>query len=204
MTTLLPPTDALAESRRLIDKLEQLRDEVPLAEEMLAVHRPTHRDLETSYMQSEQAVMAWRAALASRWECEVAGRRLYKRIIRQYAEHYGGDEAPEVQALTRGEAEANSSPAELLSDLRRLQAALSLGEGAPAFAEQRLPEVEQACNTLEAAIVAANLAETQRRVAVLDNRMASEAYRRARRETRRMLNELFGERMNSQIGDLLH
>lgn len=203
MTTLLPPTDALAESQRLIAAIERLRDEIPFADDMLAVHRPTHSELETSHTKSEQAVTAWREALAQRWECEVAGRRLYKRVLRELAEHYGGAAAPEVLALTRGEAEANSSPAELLTDLRRLQAALLAGADILSFARERLAELERACAALEAAITDANVRETQRRVAVLDSRMASEAYRRARSETRRMLAEHYGERMSSRFGDLL-
>jgi hypothetical protein len=203
MTPFSPPADALAESQRLIAALERLRDEIPFADDVLAVHRPTHHDLEASYLKSERAVASWREALAIRWEHEVAGRRLYKRIIRQYAEHYRSDEAPEVLALTRGEAEANSSPAELLTDLRRMQAALSIAAGTLAFAHERLAELQIVCDSLERAITVANVSETERRTAVLDSRMASEAYRRARSETRRMLSEHFGEQMAVRIGDLL-
>jgi hypothetical protein len=200
MTTLPAPTDAVAESQRLIATIEQLRSELPFADDILALHRPTHQELETSANRSEQAVTAWRGALARRWESEVAGRRLYKRVVRQLAEHYGGEDAPEVQLLSRGGAEADSSPAELLADLRRLQAALSVG---PAFGHEWLPEIDQACATLESAITEANLSETQRRVAVLDSRMAREAYRRVRGETRRLLIEHYGERMAREFADLL-
>jgi hypothetical protein len=200
MTILPASTDALAESQRLIATLEQLRGELPIADDILALHRPTHHELEVSTTRSEQAVSAWRGALARRWESEVAGRRLYKQIVRQLAEHYGSPEAPEVQLLSRGGAEADSSPAELLADLRRLQAALSVGM---AFARERLPEVEQACAALESAITEANLSETQRRVAVLDNRMAREAYRRVRGETRRLLIEHYGDHMAQEFAELL-
>ncbi|MBK9715341.1 MAG: hypothetical protein IPO81_29240 [Kouleothrix sp.] len=203
MTTRLLPTDALAESQRLIATLEQLREELPFADDILAVHRPTHQELETSYMKSEQAVSAWRAALARRWDSEIAGRRLYKRILGQLARHYGSASAPEVQALSRGEAEVNSSPAELLTDLRRLQAALSISSATLDFAHERLPELDQTCAALEAAISEANVRETQRRVAVLDSRMASDAYQRARSETRRMLVAHYGDRLASRLGDLL-
>jgi hypothetical protein len=200
MTTLPAPIDALVESQRLITTLEQLRGELPIADDILALHRPTHQELEASTNRSEQAVMAWRGALARRWESEVAGRRLYKRIVRQLAEYYGSEQAPEVQLFSRGGAEANSSPAELLADLRRLQAALSVGLG---LASERLPEVEQACAALESAITEANLSETQRRVAVLDNRMAREAYRRVRGETRRLLIEHYGDHMANELAGLL-
>jgi len=200
MTTLSAPTDALAESQRLITTIERLRGELPFADDILALHRPTHQELEISAAKSEQAVAAWRGALARRWESEVAGLRLYKRIVRQLAEHYGSEDAPEVQMLSRGGAKADSSPAELLADLRRLQAALSVGL---VFASERLPEGEQAGAALQSAITEANQRETQRRVAVLDNRMAREAYRRVRGETRRMLVEHYGEHMAHEFTELL-
>jgi len=202
MTTATLSYDVLAESQRLIALIERLRDELPRADDLLAVHRPAHQELTSTQARSEQAVDAWRQALARRWECEVSGRRLYKRIIRQIAEGSGGMGAPEVQAITRGEAEANSSPAELLADLRRLHAALSIGSGALAFARDRLPELERGCAALEAAIAEADLGETQRRVASLDSRIAGEAYRRARDATRRILVEHYGERMRARFGDL--
>jgi hypothetical protein len=203
MTTLPPPSDALAESQRLIATLEQLRSELPFADDILALHRPTHAELETSYTKSEQAVAAWRSALAQRWECEVAARRLYKRVVRQLVEHYGAEDAPEVQLLSRGGAEADSSPAELLADLRRMQAALAVVAESLAFASERLPEIEQASATLENAITEANVSETQRRVAVLDSRMAREAYRRVRSETRRVLIEHYGDRVSSAFGEFM-
>ena len=200
MTTLPAPTDALAESQRLIATIERLRGELPFAEDILALHRPTHHELEASATKSELAVDAWRGALARRWDAEVAGLRLYKRIVRQLSEHYGGENAPEVQMLSRAGAKADSSPAELLADLRRLQAALSVGLE---FVHQRLPEVERACAALESAIEDANQSETQRRDAVLDNRMAREAYRRVRGETRRLLVEHYGEHMAHDFAELL-
>ena len=200
MTTLPAPSDAVIESHRLITMIEQLRGELPFADDVLALHRPTHHELEISVGKSEQAVAAWREALARRWESEVAGLRLYKRIVRQLAEHYGSEDAPEVQMLSRGGAKAESSPTELLADLRRLQAALSIGLE---FARQWLPEVEHACVALESAITDANQRETQRRVAVLDNRMAREAYRRVRGETRRLLVEHYGDRMSQEFTELL-
>jgi hypothetical protein len=180
--------------------IERLRGELPFADDILALHRPAHHELEICAARSEQAVAAWRGALARRWDSEVAGLRLYKRIVRQLAEHYGGEDAPEVQMLSRGGTEADSSPSELLADLRRLQAALSVGLG---FANERLPEVEQACVALESAILEANQSETQRRVAVLDHRMAREAYRRVCNETRRLLVQHYGEPLAHEFTELL-
>jgi hypothetical protein len=201
MTALLAPGDALAESQRLIAALERQRSQLPFADDILAMHRPTHANLERSSELSDGAVEAWRSALAQRWECEVAGRRLYKQVVRQLAEHYG-ETAPEVQLLSRGEAEANSTPAELLHDLRRLQAALDLGVAALPFATEQLSAVERACVALEAAIETANLCESQRRTAALDRRMAQEAYRRARATTRRALLDHYGDQIADEFAEL--
>jgi hypothetical protein len=202
MTALLALSDALVESQRLIAALERRRGELPFADDILAIHRPTHRDLERSHISSDDAVDAWRAALARRWRCEVAGRRLYKQVFRQFAEHYGSDDAPEIQLLSRGEAEANSSPSELLRDLRRLQAVLEMGMAALPFAAQRLAEVERTCAALEGAIGEASGCEAQRRTAALDRRMAQEAYRRARTVTQRALTEHYGDSIASEFIEL--
>ena len=202
MTSLLAPADALAESQRLMTALEQLRAELPFAESILELHRPMHHELEVSRVRSEQAVMAWREALARRWECEIAGRRLYKAVVRQFVQHYGGTSAPEVQLLARDEAGANSSPADLLADLRRLHAALLLGADILVFANRRLPEVGAAADALEQAIEESSLWENRRRAAVLDRRMAQEASRRVRNETRRALAEHFGDRTPVAFGSL--
>lgn len=201
MSALLAPSDALAESQRLIAALERRRDELPFADDVLAIHRPTHESLARSSTRSDDAVEAWRAALARRWECEVAGRRLYKQGVRQLAEHYGR-EAPELQLLSRGGAEVDSSPAELLHDLRRLQAALELAQASLPEAAERFAEVERECAALEMAIADANAREEQRRTAALDRRMAQEAYRRARAMTRRALVDHYGGAMVAEFAEL--
>jgi len=200
MPAFLSPSDALSESKRLIAALERRRDDLPFVEDMLAIHHPTHCELENSRQRSEQAVEAWRDALARRWDCEIAGRRLYKHIFRQFVEHYGSATVPEVQMLSRGEAEADSTPSELLRDLRRLQAALTAS--AMPFANDRQPEIDQVCGLLTVAIADADDCEAQRRIAVLDRRMAQEAYRRARATTRRRLAEHYGEQIISDFAEL--
>jgi hypothetical protein len=200
MPAFLPSSDALTESKRLIAALERRRADLPFVEDMLAIHQPTHCELEDSRQRSEQAVEAWRDALARRWDCEIAGRRLYKHIFRQFVEHYGSATVPEVQMLSRGEAEADSSPSELLRDLRRLQAALTASS--MPFADARQPEIDQVCMVLASAIADADDREAQRRAAVLDRRMAQEAYRRVRATTRRRLAEYYGEQISSDFAEL--
>ena len=190
MTTLLAPADAIAESQRLIAALELRRAELPFADATLDAYRSMHRELAMSYSSSEQAVAEWRAALARRWECEVAARRLYKQVLRQLREHYGADTGP-VSLLSRGGAEAESTPAELLEDLRRLAAALAI-TGVPAEIAARAPHVEEACLELARAIGQVAACEHRRRQAALDNRMAREVYRRVRGETGRALAAHYG------------
>lgn len=190
MATIPAPADAIAESQRLIAALELRRAELPFAEATLEVHRSMHRELEVSHSGAEQAVAEWRAALARRWECEVAGRRLYKQVLRQLREHYGADAGP-VALLSRGGAEAESTPSELLEDLRRLSAALAIG-GGPAEPAARAPQVEEACLELARAIGQVSMCEHRRRQAALDNRMVREVYRRVRGETGRALAAHYG------------
>lgn len=201
MTTLPVPVDAIAASQRLMSALEQLRDELPFADDILAAHRPTHSELEAAHTRSQHTIAAWRTALAQRWNAEVAGRRLYKRIVRELIAYYGSESAPEIQLLSRGGAEADSMPNELLADLRRLQAALAINSAAPVRAEHQA-ELDQSCVALGRAIEAANRCETQRRSAVLDQRMAGEAYRRIRTEARRRLRAHYGDHLPDLFGDL--
>lgn len=202
MSAFPVPADAIVESERLIAALERHRAELPFADAILAIHLPTHRDLESSRISSERAVNDWRLALARRWEYEVTGRRLYKVVLRQLAEHYGESSAPEVKMLSRGGAEIDSSPSELLADLRRIHAALALGADALPFATQRLAEVERACAKLEQAITEVSSCEARRRSAVIDRRLAQEAYRRVRASTRRTLAEHCGGAIAAEFAEL--
>lgn len=197
---LLALGDAIEESRRLIEILEQQGPTLPLAAQLLAAHRPAHQALELHQAQSEQAVAAWRSALAVRWECEVRGRRVFKQIYHQLVEHYGSVQAPEVQVLSREGAEVDSTPAELLGDLRRLRAHLALHEQQLAFAAERLLEIDEACAALERAIAETAGREATRRAAVINRRLAQEAYRRLRGATREALIEHTGADIVVDLG----
>jgi hypothetical protein len=192
MTTTLAPTDALAESQRLLAALESRRDELPFAEAALATHLTLHQELEATQRSGRQAVDEWRTALAQRWEREVAARRLYKQTLRQLIEHYGSGEAGPVKLLSRGGAEADSTPAELLEDMRRLAAVLAI-DGVPARMAACVPRVEAACLELARAISYAEATERRRRQTALDQRMVREVYRRARDETARTLAAHYGQ-----------
>ncbi len=202
MTSSLAPYDAINESRRFIHALERRQHVLTFADTLLSLHYTAHQHLENSYDISEQAVEAWRAALADRWECEVAVRRLYKQVIRQLTDHYG-EMAPQMQLITRGGAEINSSPAELMEDLRRLHAALTVELETLPFAAERLPQIDQVYDQLDHAIDVANQTEQRRRNAVLENRMAREAFRRTSEATLGKLAAHYGDQFNDEFQELL-
>jgi hypothetical protein len=179
MTTLPSPNDAIADSARLIAILERHHKDVPEIEGLLTAHRTTHHQMTTSYHASEDAIAAWRAALARRWTCEIAARRLYKQTLRQIVQHYGTAETPTIRLISRGGAEADSTPAELLEDMRRLHAVLSL--------ESAIHDVAES--------------ERRRRTAVLDLRIAREVYRRMRRETYQALVNRLGDQAPLDIDE---
>lgn len=199
MTILPAPADAVEESRRLIALLEQRRHELPFADHFLAVHTPTHRNLQRSEEVSTRALLAWRAALARRWNCEIAARKLHKQVYRQYVEHFGGAGAPEVQLLSHGTGTPISSPAEILRDLQRLRTAIELHRHHLPFAGEYLPALSSMCQALKQAIDEAERCEAARRNAVLDRRMVYEVYRRARSETYRALLDHYGERFEGTL-----
>ncbi len=201
MTTLPSPHDAIADSAKLIAILERHHKDAPELEALLNAHRATHHQMATSYHTSEEAIAAWRAALARRWTCEIAARRLYKQTLRQIVQHYGTAETPAVRLISRGGAEADSTPAELLDDMRRLHAVLSLEAATLPFAEQRLAEIVQSCETLERAINDVAECERRRRTAVLDLRFAREVYRRMRRETCQALMNELGDQAPPDLAD---
>jgi hypothetical protein len=194
--------ESMLESLRLIDALEQRRTELPFADTLLSTHKTVHGELEHCHDLSTAAVDSWRAALAQRWDYEVAARRLYKQILRQLAEHYGED-APQMHMVSRGGAEANSSPTELLEDLRRLQALLMVITGQLDFAAGQLEQLTTICRELELAIETARMAEHRRREAVLDSRMAREAFRRTCEETFGVLSAHYGERFVEEFQEFL-
>ena len=183
--------DPLDDSSRLIAVLEQHRTRLPFADEALAQHQMLHGELLHQRSSSEQALEEWRHALAQRWQCEVAGRRVYLRIQQALVEHFG-EESPALLLFIRSD-EGNGSAAELLADLQRLHAALCVTEPPAIATRDYLPELTHICEDLEAAIAWTSRCDQQRRKAVLDRHLGQHAYQRIRSKTRRLLREHLGE-----------
>ncbi len=195
IATFPASNDAIADSRQLLTALEARRAELPFADQVIAAHASLHQELEGSYTTSQQAVGAWRAALARRWDAEVAGRRLYKQIVRQLDAQSGAGGRSPVALLVRGSGESEISPAQLLDDLRRLGALLALHAPPIADAALLLRHVEAASADLEDAIGQTEVTERRRRSSVLDNRMARDVYQRIRSETYRALETYYGAQL---------
>lgn len=192
MTTRPAIEEAIADSQKLLVLLEQHAPEVPYLDGRIAHHCDIQAELERCSAESRDAVEAWRAALARRWDCEVAGRRLYKQNLRQMTEFFG-EGAPQVTLLSRGGAEANSTPNELYEDLLRLQAGLQLQRAVFPGAHERSQAVGVCATELNHAIEIARRAELRRRSAVLDGRMACETFRRAWEQTFTHLADHYGD-----------
>lgn len=203
MTTLRAPADALTEAQRIIELLEQRHDELPFAAELLAAYRPAHAELARTKARGEQAVAAWQAALAQRWECEIAGCRSYKHIYQQLVAFYGSADAPEVQIVAYGGAEDHRTPSELLGDLRRMEAALRVSHARLPFAGQRLGELTQTCAALDAAIIATSARAAERRVAALEQRVVQEAHRRLNQAAQQQLAAFYGGHMPLAVAEAL-
>jgi hypothetical protein len=202
MTASTVATSVLHESQRIIQELERRQHSLPFVAHLLALHHTAHYTLEDCEAISEQAVDVWRAALAQRWDYEVEARRLYKQVVRQLSDQYG-ETAPLIHLITRGGAEINSSPSELVEDLQRLSAALTVEILNLPFASDRIAEINQIRSQLQGAIVVAQQTEQQRRNAVLENRMAREAFRRTSEATLGKLAAHYGERFHTEFQGLL-
>ena len=175
--TALTTNDALAESQHVAAMLRRHAATLPPGATQVNQLLLACQLFERCQQQSDAAVAAWRTALARRWECEIAGRRIYKQVERQYLEWYG-PASLELQRIISHD-DGNFSPADLLADLRRIQADLALLAGRNDLAQNH-DHVAAAAERLEATIHNAAVCEAARRGAVLERRIAQDAFRRAR------------------------
>lgn len=186
--TALTTNDALTESQQVAAMLERHAAVLPPGAPQVKQLLLACQLFERCQQQSDAAVTAWRTALAHRWACEIAGRRIYKHVQRQYLEWYG-PESLELQRVTSYD--GNFSPADLLADLRRIQADLALLASCNNLAHNH-GDVTAAAEQLEATIHTAAVCEATRRGAVLERRIAQDAFRRARAAAQRGLAEHAG------------
>jgi hypothetical protein len=186
-----PAADIIEQSRQLLTVLEQQRHAFVQADVCLERHLPLHVELEAAQLASQHALAAWRLALARRWEYEIQARRVSKAIYKELLEFYGSRSTPEMLLLSSDSSESHNTPHEILRDIRRLQAILSISIGFSAQ-RQRHNELEHISTLLEDAIRQTTECETQRRTAMLSRRLAEEMYQRLWCSTRNTLLEKHG------------
>ncbi|MBC8074475.1 MAG: hypothetical protein H7Y32_00240 [Chloroflexales bacterium] len=177
--------DLVQDSTQLLEALERQLDALPAAGALLEQHQQLHRELLHRQQSGERAIEEWRRALARRWECEVAGQRLYLNVQRELVAYFG----PASQALLiflRGD-EREHDAAQLLADLRQLHAALAITHGVPTAATDYLPDLVLACDALDDALHWSNRCEQQRHRAFLDRHLSQQAYQQVRERTQRTL-----------------
>jgi hypothetical protein len=174
----------------LIALLEQRRAELPFADEELARHRALRSALDDQTARGEQTLAAWREALSRRWEAEVNGQRVYTAVQRRLASYFGND-TTYLQLVAPSHPSAALTPSNLLADMRRLEASLSLLRPQPPFAEESLTRMRAAGDALGAAIDWSERCEAERRHVLIEQRMAANLYERVCQKTCRLV-EAYG------------
>ncbi len=197
---LLP--NIVEESYRLIALLEHHAHHLPFAEDELARHRALQADLEERQQMSKHALDEWRAALAQRWECEVAGQRLYLHIQRQIRDYFGV-ETPHLQVIAPLKPDAGRTAADLLADLQHMEASLALLRPQPPFVAERRAQLAVACANLDAALSWTVRSETQRRNALLSQRLAYNVYKRVRARTLQLLATHLSDSILAEFADVM-
>lgn len=177
--------DLVQDSTQLLVALERQLGALPGASVLLEQHQQLHRELLHRQQSGERAIEEWRRALARRWQCEVAGQRLYLNVQRELVAYFGaGSQA--LLIFLRGD-EREHDAAQLLADLRQLQAALAITQGVPTAATDHLPGLARACDDLDDALHWSNRCEQQRHRAFLDRHLSQQAYQHVRERTWRAL-----------------
>lgn len=192
--------DILADSNRMVALLERYRTDLPFVDKELALHQSLRHELETHQRAGEHSLAEWRQALARRWECEIAGQRFYMHMHRQLCDYFGAD-SPHLKIMLPDNTRSARTAVELLNDLRRLQASLEILQPQPSFVCLQLPALTQACTDLEEALNWTQRCETQRRTAMLEQRLTQTVYYHARAQTQRLLDEYVGRGQGTRLAN---
>lgn len=194
--------DILADSNRMVALLERYRTDLPFVDKELALHQSLRHELETHQRAGEHSLAEWRQALARRWECEIAGQRFYMQMHRQLCDYFGAD-SPYLKIMLPDDTRSARTAVDLLNDLRRLQASLEIIQPQPPFVCWQLPTLAHICNDLEEALKWTQHCEARRRTAMLEQRLAYNAYYHARTHTQRLLDEYIGRDHGNAGADAL-
>lgn len=188
-----PTTEEMIhDTSQMIEVLERHRTVLPFADAELVHYQRIRNELEQQRAQSEKALASWRGALNHRWECEVAGQRLFMQMSDKLR-HVFGDDSPCLHVITPTDRDGHSTADDLLVDLHRLEASLMLIQPPLDGTSGYLKEITSLCNSLQSAIGDTRYWEEQRRSAVVGQRLVYDAYQRTCSKTRRLITEHLGE-----------
>lgn len=135
------------------------------------------QELSRQHQNAQSALHTWRAALAQRWDCEVAGQRLFLKLQAFIRDQYGAD-TPFLRLVAPAHTDARTAE-ELLADLRRLEASLRIIDPQPLWVVEHISELSLACEQLDRTLAYSRRCETDRRAAMLGQRLAEKAYQQS-------------------------
>ncbi|MCX7791386.1 MAG: hypothetical protein N2378_12160 [Chloroflexaceae bacterium] len=179
-------------TRGLVTLLERHRADFPQLGEELERHRRLSDTLAERRERSAQALMAWRAALARRWGCEVAAQRIYadaQRLLRRYYQ----DSPAHVRVVAPAHPDHVRTADALLQEVLRLAATLEVLALPPPFAADLRADLRAAADDLAAAIEQTRRCEVERRRLHTEEQMAAQMALQASERSRRLLSQYVGE-----------
>lgn len=114
------------------------------------------------------------------------GQRTYIAIQEQIGGYFGKD-ATYLQLVAPTQPASGLTASNLLTDMRRLEASLTLLRPRPPFAEESLTLMRGAGDRLAAAIEWSDHCEAERRRVLIEQRLAKNLYDRVCQKTRRLV-----------------
>lgn len=184
--------DATALTGQVADLLARHSGRHPVLAEELRHHHALVEALSEQRRRAEGALLAWQAALARRWSCEVAAQRATQEV-RRLLDALEADATPYGGLLAPTRPDDARTPRGLLEELRRLEVALELLAPRAPLAAEAHPRLRQAGDELEAAITQTDGCEAERRSLVSEQRVVAQLIERSDERARRLLARHAGE-----------
>ncbi|MCS6881339.1 MAG: hypothetical protein RMK84_10210 [Oscillochloridaceae bacterium] len=179
-------------ARGLVVLLERHSAAFPQLGEELERHRRLSDTLAEQRARCAQALTAWRAALARRWQCEVAAQRIYADARRKLRRYYH-DSPAHARVLAPTHADHAYTASALLQEVLRLAATLEVVAPLPPFAAELRAELRAAADDLAAAIEQTADWEVELRRQHTAERMAVQMALQASERSRRLLSQYVGD-----------
>lgn len=180
-TELYAPADAGVysddEYMAMLSHIEPYNSHNPFLQAELDHNCYLRQELSKHHQHAQSALRNWRDALAQRWDNEVAGQRLYLKIQAFLRDHYGAD-TPFLQLIAPAPNTARTAE-ELLADLRRIEASFRIIDPQPHWIAEHLGDLSRICEQLDRSLACSRRCESERRAAMLSQRLAEKAYQQS-------------------------